>query len=234
MCHIAHKLMPILVLSKPLTTLKNNLSLAENTHQTVEHPSRLNIGENYDVFFTTHIKHAKNTLKSVFTLGVTLLTVHMSCADTASPTLITEPLPQRINFQHLLENKDIALGEVQAFLQDSQGFMWIGGGGGLIRYDGYEFKFVLKTIQTDTGTEKKPVKMVNHIYEDKDHVLWVSTRTGMLRYDPTKELLTPIPDSPNAPLTISTTTLWTSLDLPSGELLIGSANGLFILNKKNV
>ncbi len=143
-----------------------------------------------------------------------------------------EPLPQRINFQHLLENKDIALGEVQAFLQDSQGFMWIGGGGGLVRYDGYEFKFVLQTVQTEKGAEKKPIKMVNYIYEDTDHTLWVLTRTGLYRYNPVTELLTPVPDDPTASAAISTVYFSDATELPDGELLFATSHGMVILDKK--
>ncbi len=177
-------------------------------------------------------KNPLRQLASVLTIAICTLTTSVCIAGEQPGNMFAEPLPQRINFQHLLENKDIALGEVQAFLQDSQGFMWIGGAGGLIRYDGYEFKFILQTVQNADGPEKKPVKMVNHIYEDKEHILWVSTRTGLLRYDPSKELLTPTPDDTSASLTISTTNIWQAMELPSGELLVSSTKGLFVLDKK--
>ena len=144
-----------------------------------------------------------------------------------------DPLPQRINFQHLLENKDIALGEVQAFLQDSQGFMWIGGGGGLIRYDGYEFKFILATEKKENKTEKLPVKMVNFLYEDSDKILWVLTRTGLLRYDPHTELLTPVADNPSQPTAVTGTYFYQATEVSSSEILFATANGLLLLDKKN-
>lgn len=170
---------------------------------------------------------------------ISITTITICALNTSLPVAaeeigrVKEPLPQRINFQHLLENKDIALGEVQAFLQDSQGFMWIGGGGGLVRYDGYEFKFIQQTIQRNNQSEKKPVKMVFYIYEDVDHIIWVSTRTGLLRYDPHTEVLAPVPDDPKSSV-ISTNSIYQVMQLPTGELLVGSANGLYILDRKTL
>ncbi len=135
---------------------------------------------------------------------------------------LTEPLPQRINFQHPLDNKDIPLAEVQAFLQDSQGFMWIGGGGGLVRYDGYEYKFILASVQN----AKLPVKMVNFLYEDSDKTLWVLTRTGLFRYDPKTELLTPVADNPNQTPAITGIYFYQATEVPSGEMLFATAYGL--------
>ncbi len=160
------------------------------------------------------------------------ITASLFIAVAQSSSVIADPLPERINFQHLLENKDIAIGEAQAFLQDSQGFMWIGGGGGLVRYDGYEFKFVLQTVQEQSGPVKKPVKMVFDIYQDSEDVMWIATRTGLLRYDPATELLTPIADDPSAAQTISTTAFWMTVELPSGELLAASSSGLYALDRK--
>ena len=160
-----------------------------------------------------------------YTLVLTVTTTMMHTHSLAEP--FAEPLPQRINFQHPLDNKDIPLAEVQAFLQDSQGFMWIGGGGGLVRYDGYEFKFILAGVQE----AKVPVKMVNFLYEDSDKILWVLTRTGLLRYDPKTELLTPVADNPNQASAINGTYFYQATEVPGGEMLFATANGLILLNK---
>jgi ligand-binding sensor domain-containing protein/HPt (histidine-containing phosphotransfer) domain-containing protein len=150
------------------------------------------------------------------------------------PRVFAESLPQRINFQHLLENKDIALGQVNAFQEDKKGFMWIGGQGGLIRYDGYEFVFVLQTLLKDGEYVREPLKNVNHIYEDQNNILWVATRTGILRYDPRRELLEQVPDDLQQTHKISTSNTYKSLSLPTGELLIASGSGLLILNPETL
>ncbi|HEY7773234.1 MAG TPA: hypothetical protein VIC26_08625, partial [Marinagarivorans sp.] len=66
-----------------------------------------------------------------------------------SPIAKAAPLPERINFQHPLKNKDIVLGEAASIFQDSFGFMWFGGANAIIRYDGYEFKSIPLTVYTD-------------------------------------------------------------------------------------
>ena len=146
--------------------------------------------------------------------------------------VLADALPQRINFQHLLENKDIVLGEVAAIIQDSQGFMWFGGANALIRYDGYNFKSVPITEQGDNGPEELPVKTVFDIIEDSDKTLWISTRTGLLRYNPRTELLTRIPDDPSAGVPITSSDIVQAMEIPSGELLLSSRSGLFVVNRK--
>jgi ligand-binding sensor domain-containing protein/HPt (histidine-containing phosphotransfer) domain-containing protein len=157
-----------------------------------------------------------------------------ACVFFVSSTVFADSLPQRINFQHLLEDKDIALGQVNAFQEDQKGFMWIGGQGGLIRYDGYEFVFMLQTIMKDGEYVKEPIKNVNHIYEDPNNILWVATRTGILRYDPRRELLEPVADDPKQPHKITTSNTYRFVSLPTGELLVASGSGLLILNPETL
>ncbi|MDZ7924558.1 MAG: two-component regulator propeller domain-containing protein [Marinagarivorans sp.] len=140
-------------------------------------------------------------------------------------------LPQQINFQHPLENKDIVLGEVSSIYQDNQGYMWFGGGNALIRYDGYTFKSILLSQTTEKGVEQVPVKVIADIFEDSEHYIWLSTRTGLLKYDPKLEQLTRIPDDTSAALPITTTDLLQAMELATGELLVSGKTGLFIVDR---
>ncbi|MES2581504.1 MAG: two-component regulator propeller domain-containing protein [Pseudomonadota bacterium] len=148
---------------------------------------------------------------------------------------LTEPLPRLIKFQHLLENKDFSLGDVRGVLQDSRGFMWFGGANGLIRYDGYEFKFISRTPETPDQAgrqaEGRPVRNVTGLYEDSEHTLWIITSAQLLRYDPLSEALTAIPDQAGSP-PISNTNLRGMVEMPGGELLVPTWNGLFVVDRK--
>src|SRR4051812_19441029 len=63
--------------------------------------------------------------------------------STASePVAGAEPYPKRINFRNILQNIDLAVGEVESILQDHDGFMWLSGRNALLRYDGYEFQSI--------------------------------------------------------------------------------------------
>ena len=78
-----------------------------------------------------------------------------------------------------------ALGAVLTIFQSSDGFMWLGTGNGLIRYDGYETK-------TYRHMDIDPVSIsgnsVFSIIEDKNRFLWIGTANdGLNKFDPTTE-----------------------------------------------
>lgn len=149
------------------------------------------------------------------------------------PDPITTELPTQLNFLHPLEKKDIALGEIITFFQDNQGFMWIGCNKGLIRYDGYEFKPIEYSIKKGNAQSPRvdwqPAKSVTDVFQDHSGILWVSTRTGLFRYDPRMESLIPIPNTPNTQK-ISTAHIFDSIELPSGELLALSTYGIYVID----
>ncbi len=151
-----------------------------------------------------------------------------------TPETKAEQLPQGINFQHPLANKDIVMGEVGAIYQDSQGYMWFGGANALLRYDGYTFKTILLTEEGGKAAKQLPVKMTLGLFEDSDNILWVSTRTGVLRYDPRTELLTQVPNDPQNNIAITSLEIKDILEIPSGELLAASYAGLLVINKKTL
>ncbi|MES2675260.1 MAG: two-component regulator propeller domain-containing protein [Pseudomonadota bacterium] len=142
-------------------------------------------------------------------------------------------IPEQISFQNVLENKDITLGEVGAFLQDSEGFMWFGGANALIRYDGYEFRQIYIT-STDKPGEKKSVYFADNIFEDRHRNIWISSRSGLLKYEPGKEKLVKIADDPSQKIKISSNNVSDVVELPSGEILASSNAGLFVVDPKTL
>ncbi|MES2822302.1 MAG: two-component regulator propeller domain-containing protein [Pseudomonadota bacterium] len=142
---------------------------------------------------------------------------------------IASSIPEKISFQNILENKDIAMGEGAAFFQDSEGFMWLGGSTALIRYDGYEFRQMYISSDENPG-EKEAVHFAENIFEDSRHNIWIASRAGLLKYDPSKERLTRIKDADNNPMKISISDILDVVELPSGEILACSVIGLFIVD----
>jgi len=74
--------------------------------------------------------------------------------------------------------------EVNCFLKDSQGFVWIGTANGLNRFDGNSFR-VFKHIQGDSTTISD--RRVNAIFEDPQGFVWINTQVGFDIYDPVTE-----------------------------------------------
>lgn len=82
----------------------------------------------------------------------------------------------RYTFQTFSSRDGLPNDEVQALLQDSMGYIWIGTRAGLYRYDGYSVKtFANNLAQPDRFTS-------NYIYtlaEDRQNRLWIGTENGL-------------------------------------------------------
>jgi len=73
---------------------------------------------------------------------------------------------------------------IHAMFQDSRGKLWIGTyGKGLWMYNNGAFQ----RIGTDEKGEGLTSNYITHIYEDRDHRLWVSTEGGGVCYAPVRE-----------------------------------------------
>jgi len=146
----------------------------------------------------------------------------------AQSTTATEEYPRKIFFRNVMQNQDIALGEVEAILQDYQGFMWLGGRNALLRYDGYEFLPIPAAKDPADLTQTEAVNQVLELLEDKQRNLWAATRAGLYRYDRDHEILVPVPIPESA--TPASGAINAIAESPAGEILIGTANGFGILD----
>ncbi len=91
---------------------------------------------------------------------------------------------QHFNFSHLDISQGLSNNQVNCFLKDANGFLWIGTMSGLNRYDGYQFK-VFKHNQQDTTTLSDDY--ISAITEGPFNTLWIDTRKGYNMYDPATE-----------------------------------------------
>jgi ligand-binding sensor domain-containing protein/signal transduction histidine kinase/CheY-like chemotaxis protein len=89
-----------------------------------------------------------------------------------------------LSFKRLESEIEFPGGTVQDTLQDSQGFMWFGTRGGLVRFDGHAFK-VFRTVPNNPTSISD--NRVLGLLEDKQGFLWVSTFHGLNRFNPSTE-----------------------------------------------
>jgi len=158
-----------------------------------------------------------------------LLTIDLLASAAQTPS-VTD-YPKKISFRNVMQNQDIAIGEVEAIVQDHQGFMWLGGRNALLRYDGVEFVSV-QLANPDDLTEQGPVTQVLDLFEDSRNDLWAATRSGLFKYNRDRELMVPLK---NADGITMFTAIVSSLDeSPTGELLIGSGAGLHFFNTETL
>ncbi|MET0357557.1 MAG: two-component regulator propeller domain-containing protein [Cellvibrio sp.] len=182
---------------------------------------------------TNYVAFAALRWKQCWLLFLVLLGVaslNVLAADepsTAPPGYILNSDPKRINFRNIMQNQDIALGEVEALIQDYEGFMWLGGRNALLRHDGYEFLNISAADPSDFS-KTFPIAQTLELFEDSRRNLWVATRSGLLKYNREFEVLLPQGDAAGSSLLREVT--YALAESPDGDLLIGTSTGLYILN----
>ncbi len=86
---------------------------------------------------------------------------------------------QDMKFQPLGNlSKAIPINEINTLYQDRQGFVWIGGGNGLYRYDGHH---VLTYRNTPLFPHLLPSNEIACLQDDDKDRLWIGTREGLCR-----------------------------------------------------
>ncbi|UFH57538.1 two-component regulator propeller domain-containing protein [Spirosoma sp. KNUC1025] len=88
--------------------------------------------------------------------------------------------PAQFEFRHIQEKDGLSFNTVSCFLQDRDGFLWIGTFDGLNRYDGTNFIY-FKNRRSDANS--LPHNTVWALCEDLDGNIWVTTETGVSRYE---------------------------------------------------
>lgn len=90
-----------------------------------------------------------------------------------------------LSFEHFTIDQGLSSNTVFCFLQDRQGFIWIGTGSGLNRFDGYHFKIYQHDPTDSTSVSAGDI---NCLYEDDEGIIWIGTGSGGLnRFDPRTE-----------------------------------------------
>lgn len=113
--------------------------------------------------------------------------------------------------------------------QDRKGFLWIGTGGGLLRYDGIKIK-TYKNVQEDGNSLGG--NTVRVIYEDDFGTIWIGTAGGGLnRYVYENENFTRYMHNPEDSKSISSNYVYSIQEDKMGNLWIGTESGLNLFNR---
>ncbi|WP_262918576.1 hybrid sensor histidine kinase/response regulator transcription factor [Telluribacter sp. SYSU D00476] len=88
----------------------------------------------------------------------------------------------KIRFKNLTVNDGLSFPVINCFLQDKQGFMWVGTEFGLNRYDSQKFK-VFYANPSDSHSLSSDY--ITCLYEDTNNYIWVGTLRGLNIYDKT-------------------------------------------------
>ena len=86
----------------------------------------------------------------------------------------------RLEFANITRQQGLSNADINAIVQDKDGFIWFGTEYGLNRYDGYQIK-VYRNIPGDSTS--LPDNSINCLYVDREGILWIgTTRGGLSRY----------------------------------------------------
>lgn len=100
------------------------------------------------------------------------------------PTEAAEPNTSVVRFENPLSRVEATsqqLGGINTIVQDSYGFIWMGGENGVARYDGHK----LRVYQADPQNPRTlPSSYTTGLAVDQDGSLWQATEGGLSRYHP--------------------------------------------------
>jgi PAS domain S-box-containing protein len=129
---------------------------------------------------------------------------------------------------------DTGISNTGAFIQDRDGFLWLGtNGSGLVRYDAYQTK-----VYKPGGPDSLPDTYICTLYEDHEGLIWIGTvGSGLVKYDKETDTFTQYRHDPADPTTIGGNEwlMWSAASIMEdrdGILWVGNASGLNALDKR--
>ncbi|RPI73612.1 MAG: hypothetical protein EHM47_05800, partial [Ignavibacteriales bacterium] len=134
----------------------------------------------------------------------------------------------KITFEHFkLEEGVVSM--IHCVFQDRTGFIWLGSGFGLYRYDGYSFKRY-NHKQGDTTTIANSV--IEAICDDNEGNIWIGHNQGLDKFNASTQIFTHYTLNPKLPLNDWSNHVLSLHQDRKGNLWIGTGNGLYLYNKK--
>ena len=95
--------------------------------------------------------------------------------------LFSTPLSSKeYDVEHYYREQGLSQASIQALLQDKQGYLWIGTGDGLNRFDGYDFEiFRSESKKVNTLSSSN----ILSLFEDHQNNIWIGTNGGLNRFN---------------------------------------------------
>lgn len=134
----------------------------------------------------------------------------------------------RINFRNITVEEGLSQATVEAMLQDSKGYIWIGTNDGLNCYNGYKFKVYRQQKNSENSIVNN---YIIDLEEDDKGNIWVGTINGVSKINSDKGIVTNyLQDKSKGNL--SHYNIGDMIVLKNGEILVGTIGGLDIYNKE--
>ena len=172
-------------------------------------------------FFT----HGKKVIKPSISVLIFLL---LCSSFSVFPE--SNPLPDRLRFNHVIPLATEFVGEVLSIHQDKYGLIWVGGKDGLARYDGYDYKIYRHDVDDNTTLSSN---VVSDIEEDAEGNLWLATDGGLNYFIRKTQVFIHYNHDPENPASLHTDRTISLYNEHNQTLWIGGDGGLNALDLKN-
>ena len=155
-------------------------------------------------------------MKSKLKITLTLLTICLLVGFLLSPNKVLANDEQTTPYEAILytSSNGVTTGEANTVYQTSDGYIWIGGYGGLQKYNGVSFEDI-------SGTRNMTSYSIRSLYETKDKVFWVGSNEQGPFYLDDEEFKQPEPE-PNG----KHKSVRCFMEDGYGRLWIGSSQGI--------
>ncbi len=125
-------------------------------------------------------------------------------------------------FTHLTVEQGLVHSNITCVVQDKRGFMWLGSGDGLTRYDGYQFKAYKHAPGNPNSLLHNEITALFH---DRAGKLWIGTAGGLDYFDPVTESFTHFTHQPDVPTSLGAPKVTCIREDRSGNVWVGTLGG---------
>jgi ligand-binding sensor domain-containing protein len=159
---------------------------------------------------------ARSTLRAVAGMGGLFFLL----AGTSARALDPHTALAHYGYQSWQTDTGLPQNTVHAIVQGREGFLWVATEGGLVRFDGVEFR-----AYTRANTPGLPSDLVDDLMEDHAGTLWISTSGGLARMRSGKV------EELGAAQGVPATQVWRTFEDARGRVWALTAAGLFRINE---
>ncbi len=134
-----------------------------------------------------------------------------------------ERLRRSLRFELLGRSRGLPNSQVQSIVQDKTGFIWIGTGDGLARWDGQRFE-VFRNIQGNPSS--LGASFISDLLLTRDGTLWVGTiGGGVNRYRPDRAAFDRFAAKPGEQGALQSSSILAMAEGPDGRIWVGTQGG---------
>lgn len=109
-----------------------------------------------------------------------LLILMLGVAGMMSALVVAAQEPYLDRFRLLTIDDGLPSNTVYSICQDKEGFIWLGTGDGLCRFDGYRIS-VFRDLSAEKNSSRR--NYMRHVFMDRDGDVWIGMEHGLCRFD---------------------------------------------------